>query len=41
MVLRAQMDYQGTAEVDAPISLKVVPQPVARRTEEKSTVKKN
>ena len=25
MVLRAQMDFQGTAEVDAPISLKVVP----------------
>jgi hypothetical protein len=25
MVVRAQMDYQGKAEVDAPISLKVVP----------------
>jgi hypothetical protein len=41
MVLRAQMDFQGTAEVDAPINLKVLPQPAVRRTDEKSTVKKN
>ncbi len=25
MVVRAQMDFDGTAEVDAPVSLKVVP----------------
>jgi hypothetical protein len=41
MVLRAQMDFQGTAEVDAPIGLKVVPQPAARRAETKSTAMKS